>query len=580
MKTMKSVPALFLAGAILLTLAVSVACQPATLDSISGRVVDSDGAPVPGAVVRVKATDPSTATDAEGRFTLAGLDPDMPVFVTAWAAGYYINGVADVMPRAVDVEIVLHTHHDTDNPDYAWLPSTYHEGQGENQGCAECHSAADSPLPLGEGAGVRATLPVDEWLLDAHSQSAVNPRFLTMYTGTDLEGNRSPLTRYGYNRDYGRFPLRPDPNQPYFGPGYKLDFPDTAGNCAACHTPAAAINTAYGVDPTSVTGVESEGVPCDFCHKVWDVNLNAATGLPYPNMPGVLSFEFRRPPEGHQFFAGPFDDVAPGEDTYTPIQRQGQYCAPCHFGIFWDTTIYNSFGEWLDSPYSDPERAKTAGLSSSKSCQDCHMPHLGATYFALPDKGAVERDPETIFSHLMPGASDEALLQNAVTMKVKAKIEGGQVIVNVEITNDKTGHHVPTDSPLRQMILLVNAVNGQGQALPLRAGPTIPEWGGVGDPTHGYYAGLPGKIYAKILMELWTEITPSGAYWNPTRIVSDNRIPALGSDSSTFVFAAPAEGPARIEVRLLFRRAFIELMEQKGWDVPDIIMEQETLYLP
>ena len=25
------------------------------------------------------------------------------------------------------------------------------------------------------------------------------------------------------------------------------------------------------------------------------------------------------------------------------------------------------------------------------------------------------------------------------------------------------------------------------------------------------------------------------------------------------------------------RRAFIELMEQKGWDVPDIIMEREAL---
>ena len=46
-----------------------------------------------------------------------------------------------------------------------------------------------------------------------------------MYTGTDLDGNQSPLTRYGNNPDYGSFPLIPDPNQPYFGPGYKLIFP-------------------------------------------------------------------------------------------------------------------------------------------------------------------------------------------------------------------------------------------------------------------------------------------------------------------------------------------------------------------
>jgi hypothetical protein len=175
-------------------------------------------------------------------------------------------------------------------------------------------------------------------------------------------------------------------SQPYYGPGYKLDFPNTSGNCAACHLPAAAIDNAYGIDPAKAAGVEKEGVACDFCHKVWDVRL-ASNGLPQPNMPGVLSFEFRRPPEGHQFFAGPFDDVAPGEDTYSPLQQQSRFCAPCHFGMFWDTTIYNSFGEWLESPYS---------AEDGKTCQDCHMPHLGATYFALPDKGAAERDPQAI----------------------------------------------------------------------------------------------------------------------------------------------------------------------------------------
>ena len=80
-------------------------------------------------------------------------------------------------------------------------------------------------------------------------------------------------------------------------------------------------------------------------------------------------------------------------------------------------------------------------------------------------------------------------------------------------------------------------------------------------------------------MELWTEVTPTGAYWNPTRVLSDNRLPALGSDLSRFVFAAPAEGPARIEVRLFFRRAFKQLMDQKGWDVPDILMEEQTFLL-
>jgi hypothetical protein len=391
-----------------------------------------------------------------------------------------------------------------------------------------------------------------------------------MYSGQDLDGNQSPRTRYAQTRDYGSIPLRPDASQPYYGPGYKLDFPDTAGNCSACHAPAAAIGQEYGTDPTQLKGVGEEGVTCDFCHKVWDVRLDR-NGLPQVNMPGALSFEMRRPPEGHQFFAGPYDDVAPGEDTYTSIQKQSQFCAPCHFGSFWGTKIYNSFGEWLESPYSDPQ--------SGKTCQDCHMPPGKTDHVARLTAGAVPRDPQSIFSHLMPGAASEELLQSSVSMDVSAERSAGRLEVLVTIVNDQAGHHVPTDSPLRQMILLVNAKGPDGAALEMLEGSRVPEWAGVGKPEEGYYAGQSGKGYAKVLMELWTEITPSGAYWNPTRVLSDNRIPAFGSDQSGYVFAAPVQGKVYLEVTLWFRRAYIELMDQKKWDVPDILMEQRGLAL-
>jgi mono/diheme cytochrome c family protein len=533
------------------------------LDTVSGVVMDDDG-PVAGASVRVQTTAHFAPTTADGRFTLSVAElGDGPFNLTAWAPGYFCVGPVEATAGQADVELHLHAHAAEDNPDYAWLPSQYHPGEGEDQGCAECHSREGTDLPF--------TLPVDEWLLDAHSQSAVNTRFLTMYTGTDVHGNQSPLTRRGYSRDYGSFPLRPDPNQPYYGPGYKLDFPDTAGNCAACHIPAASVNAPYGVDPTAVTGIAAEGVPCDFCHKVWDVRLNPSTNVPYKNMPGVLSFEFRRPPEDHQFFSGPYDDVAPGEDTYLPLMEASQFCAPCHFGVFWDTVIYDSFGEWLRSPYSDPENGQT--------CQDCHMPPLGATRFARPEEGGLERDPATIFSHRMPGAMDEELLQNAVTMTATAQLEGDAVMVQVDITNDQTGHHVPTDFPARHLILLVQATDAYGNRLEHLEGPTVPEWGGIGDPSEGYYAGLPGKAFAKVLEEVWTEISPSAAYWNPTRVLSDNRLAAFETDTSTYTFAAPYGEEVTVEVTLLLRRAFIELMDQKGWDVSDIVMERGVLVL-
>lgn len=61
---------------------------------------------------------------------------------------------------------------------------------------------------------------------------------------------------------------------------------------------------------------------------------------------------------------------------------------------------------------------------------------------------------------------------------------------------------VPTDSPLRHLILLVQATGAGGQALPQIEGPRLPDW-------CGRQAGLPGKAYARVLAELWTEISPS-----------------------------------------------------------------------
>lgn len=523
-------------------------------------IVSGETGPIPGAVVRFKAQPNAVLTDEDGAFSLPCPDQNGASFVTAWAEGYYINGIEAAACGQVVIE--LHAHPAEDNPDYVWLSSYNSPGEGEHQGCEACHSAAGTDL------GFR--LPLDDWRLDAHSQSAVNHRFLTMYTGTDVTGNRSPPTRYFTSKDYGTFPLRPDLDLPYYGPGYLLDFPQTAGNCAACHTPAAAINNPYSVRPLALTGVEAEGISCDFCHKIWDVILNDE-GLPWTNMPGVLSYEFRRPPDGHQFFAGPLDDVAPGEDTYSPLQKESAYCAGCHYGIFWDTVVYNSFGEWLDSPYSDPENGQT--------CQDCHMPPTGGDRFATVEAGSVARDPETIHSHKMLGITDEAFMRDALTVTVNAARSGDQIVVNVSILNDNTGHHIPTDSPLRQLILVVEARDQSGKHLHQVQGPALPEWTGVGDPEHGYYAGLPGEAYAKILQETWTEVFPSGAYWMPTAILSDNRIPAMGNAESEYRFVLDQEGPVQVSIRLLYRRAFIDLADLKGWDDADLILFVETLDL-
>ena len=526
---------------------------------VSGEILDQDG-PVAGATVRIQATLNQTLTDEQGRFALSGLPMNQPLTISAWKDGYYCAKITGILPPRKDISLTLRLYQTNDNPSYTWIPPT-----GEIS-CASCKAEVTKV-----------------WLdNDAHARAAVNPRFLTMYNGTDVYGNQSPITRYLCTPDYGCIPLPPDPDQPYYGPGYKLDFPETAGNCAACHIPGAAIDAPYQTDPNTVSGADLFGVHCDFCHKIAEVRLEASTSLPYANMPGVLSMDIRRPfpedPLRYQLFFGTFDDDnVPEEDTYLPLIRESQYCAPCHFGSFWDTQIYNSFGEWLNSPYSDPN------FPGAKTCQECHMPAPTLVdgqplTNVAPGMGGVERDPLVIHAHTFPGASSLELLENSVSMTVTTQVQAETLGIQVEIINDRTGHHVPTDSPLRQLILLVGARNSQSEILTLLDGPTIPDWGGIGEPAQGYYAGLPGTVYAKILEETWTGISPSGAYWNPTRLVSDTRIPAFGGATSTYTFALPQEGGSiSVDVRLLYRRAFIQLMDQKSWDIDDILMERQIL---
>ena len=206
------------------------------------------------------------------------------------------------------------------------------------------------------------------------------------------------------------------------------------------------------------------------------------------------------------------------------------------------------------------------------------MPTVDYDYFVYPALGGLHRDPDRIHDHYMAGASDETLLQNSVTMTTtarlsspkSARLKGQEVLVEVSITNDKTGHHVPTGVPLRQMILVVQATDTDGNLLPLRDGPVLPDW-------TGNYAGQSGQYYAKILEDEWTGESPTAAYWRDISLVEDTRLPAFATDVSQYAFAAPAEGSVTVEARLVFRRAFQELMEQKGWDDPDIVMEEETI---
>jgi len=491
--------------------------------TVSGRVVDMADAPVAGARVRVKLTTNLTLSDDEGGFALHGLAESVPITVTAWQEGYLV-GWASVTPPAGDVTIRLKRHYSTDNRDYEWYAS---HDEGDPLNCVHCMVA------------------YPQWREDAHAQSAMNPRFFSLYNGESLSGVPDDL-------------------------GYKRDFPGTAGNCATCHAPAAAdVGEQYfaNADMNELEGVELEGIFCEFCHKVGDVYLDPMTGLPYDNAPGIVSMRLYRSDSGagEMLFFGTLDDVT-RRVAYSPLEKTSQFCAPCHQFSFWGTPIYESFSEWLDSSYA------ARGIE----CQACHMRATDLHYFVYPEKGGLTREYHRTANHLQPGAADETLLQNTVALTVTATISDGLVVVDTTLYNAFAGHHVPTDFPGRQMLLVLAATDDQGVPLPLLEGETLPAWSGSGDSPRDY-AGQPGRGYAKLLRDIATGEMPTVAYWKQTLLVADSRLPAETADHLRHTFQAPAQGTVHLAAHVVLRRLFLDTMRQKEWDTPDMEMARVAL---
>ena len=542
-------------AAILVALALILWLSPKDNPIIVHGLVIDDAGPVKGAVIRFNSGSYYTVADSQGRFTISTKEELVEGdYLTGWAPGYLI-GWTEVLIIEGGAVITLAAHTTSDDPNYEWFSF---EGNDGSLSCSVCMHG------------------YPEWTADAHSQSAINPRFLSLYNGTTVSGESGMETIYNFDQELVvDVPVAPSLGLDGTGPGFRLDFPELGGNCALCHAPEAATHpgNAYQIDMNNLSDIASEGVFCEFCHKIGEVYIRSETGLPDPSLPGVLSMRLFRPypEENTQIFFGNFDDVPLGRRvTYLPLVEESAFCAPCHVGDFWGVTMYNSFGEWLESPYSDPE--------SGQTCQDCHMPPVEYNYFVFSEKGGAYRESGRIFTHLMPGAMDEELLQNTAEVTIETSKQNNDLHVIVRVTNSEAGHHIPTDNPLRNMILLVSVTDANGQSLELIEGSIIPEWGGIGDPESGHYAGMPGVLYAKVLADFYTGETPTYAYWRQTRIVSDNRIAAFETDVSEYLFALPQnDGEITIDAQLLLRRAFIELMDSKEWDTPDILMEHETI---
>jgi hypothetical protein len=489
---------------------------------VSGTVLDEATLlPLAGARVGLQATATTAATASDGTFGLPDAVGSGLVIVAA-KKGWY-NASRTISSPAVGVTLLLEAVPQESDSTYEFV----HPNQ-----CGVCH--VDQ---------------VAQWNSSPMAKAGQNSWVYDVYDGTGTPGG---LGGFVYTRDSQHAASNPE------------------SECAACHQPESWILSPFRAleDIGSLSNEALHGVSCEVCHKIADVDESK---LNFPGVyPGVVALT-RPSAASSQVQYGVLGDTNFNvsflmRPSYQP-QIVAETCAACHQdkndpdadGDFEEPNGVVSeptYEEWAASAYADAQSPLYA------SCADCHMPSYGATYVC--EVGGPARDPETIRHHRIEGTTS-LYLENAVTMTIGGTVAADTLEVEVSITNDATGHHVPTGVTIRNMILLVEAWREEdGLPLVFTGAEVVHDLGGVGDPAEGYFAGLPGRLFAKV------NHGPNGLgpvfFTDATGILFDNRIPALATDVSRYPFLVPpGGGTLSARARLVYRRSFRALVDAKGW---------------
>lgn len=510
---------------------VVVTCQLVEFtraDLVSGVVLrQANLTPLANAKVTYQASLTHTFTLADGSFSL-----DIPAgagrIVVGAAKGFFNTPVTTGSP-ASGIQILLPAVPQDNNAAYQFVEPTT---------CGICH-----PNQVAEWTGTpMANAGLNTWVHD-------------IYNGTGTTGG---MGGFVYTRDSIFAPTNPN------------------SECASCHQPESWIPNPFsrmqGPQDAGYPSVAAvHGISCDICHKVADVDVSK---INFPGIfPGAVTFTRPNGTPPHQVQYGLLGDTTyvhtfQMRSSYQP-QLMAEVCGTCHQDrsdpdenhTYTGPVSEPTYEEWVASPYADPQSSLYA------NCVTCHMPASGNSVFCNILNPPLSRDPTLIGTHTIRGTTQE-YMENALTMYLETQATGSTLQVDVTLTNNLTGHHVPTGVTTRNMILLVEAwPDGQdpiADLLPLASGPTVHPLGGVGNPAQGYYAGRPGRLYAKVNHDAQNN-SPT-FFTDATGIVFDNRLAALASDATSYQFTLPPQtGGIRVRARLLYRRAWRALVDAKQW---------------
>lgn len=246
------------------------------------------------------------------------------------------------------------------------------KGFTPNETCAKCHTAIH-----------------DMWKSSMHAQSVTDPIFRASYMEAYLKSG---------------------------GEAAKL--------CLRCHAPT--LKAAKGANPDIFA--TSDGITCDFCHSVKDVDLKKPSD-PFTIDHGLVKYG-----------PGKREDVKQHKTAYSKLHTGAVFCASCHEYSANGVSIMSTYSEWKDSPYAE----------EGKPCQYCHMPEIPGE---ISNNVAGERGPK-VFSHQTAGGHSMAQLQKAVAARIgRVERSKDKMTVFVDVTNVGSGHRAPTGMPSRKLIL-------------------------------------------------------------------------------------------------------------------------------
>ncbi len=406
----------------------------------------------------------------------------------------------------------------------------------------------------------------EEWINDKHSMSQNNPFFLSIYSGKSGKAS--------------------------IYPGFKLDHPDQNGNCALCHNPEAILPGRdvpmglYDVDLRETSSLNTNGISCDFCHKIESIDQN-------PLKKGVSGLNIFRDCKGlRDVRFGPIKDpvqIAPDKEElkYNSLYKTSLVCAKCHDGSNGNVQIYSTFTEWLDSP------AAKRGVQ----CQTCHMaPREEANVIVDNPKIKHKKRPYyEVHSHSFLTEDPHEFRKKFVDLSIRAGLNSASaehetLTVTCTVSNNNPGHSFPTSSPMRNAVLVVEAKDKNGNDLKLIHGPRLPNYAGD-------LKNKPGRLFAKILEETSGEYArqhgeggikfrkamrdlgiPAQDWWN-VFVLSDTRIKANSNDVSVYEFDVRAglkPTPTEITAKLIWRNTWPGLAKIKGVKIQeDVLLEKK-----